>query len=145
MAIFFSAGTGAGAAVGADAGGEAAAFAGATADGDEPGAGDDEASAAGAVACADAGGGETAPFATATGDGDKLEAAGGGGACRGCASVDGTEGADAVARLVGGSPLTVGASANAAMPAGAIIVELGLDSLSAVPARGTSAASNLRA
>jgi hypothetical protein len=148
MAIFFSAGTGAGAALGADtAGGEPDAFAVTRADGGESADGDDGASAAGAgidaVAGADGAGGETVAFAAATADGDGLEV-GDGDAWRGCASGDGTK-LGAAARLVGGSPVAAGASAKAAMPAGAIVVALGFDSLSLVPGRGTSAASDLGA
>jgi hypothetical protein len=148
MAIFFSAGTAAGGAVGADApGDETDAFAVATADGGESAVGDDGTAAAAAgidaVAGADAAGGETVAFAAATADGDELEV-GDGDACRGCASGDATK-LGAAARLVGGSPVAAGASAKAAMPAGAIVVALGFDSLSLEPGRGTSAGSDLGA
>jgi len=147
-AIFFSAATGAGAALGVDAtGGETDAFAVTRADGGESADGDDGASTIaagiGAAAGADAAGGETVAFAAATADGDGLEV-GDGDARRGCASGDGTK-LGATARLAGGSPVAAGASAKAAMPAGAIVVELGFDSLSLVPARGTSAATDLGA
>jgi len=145
-AIFFSAGTATGGAVGTVAtGGETDAFAVTRADAGESAAGDAGRPAAaagiGAMAGADAADGEAAALAAATAD--ELEE-GDGGACRGCASGDGTK-LGAAARLVGGSPVAAGASARAAMPAGAVVVELGFDSLSLVPARGTSAASDLGA
>jgi hypothetical protein len=148
-AIFFSAARGAGDALGVDAaGGETDSFAVTRAAGGESADGDDGASTAaagiGAVAGADAADGETAAFAAATADGDEPEV-GNGEACRGCASGDVTK-LGAAARLVGGSPpVAAGASAKAAMPAGAVVVELGFDSLLLVPARGTSAASDLGA
>lgn len=147
-AIFFSATTGAGDALGADAaGGETDSFGVTRAAGGESADGDDGASTAaagiGAVAGADAADGETVAFAAATADEDELEV-GNGEACRDCASGDVTK-LGAAARLVGGSPVAAGASAKAAMPAGAVVVELGFDSLSLVPARGTSAASDLGA
>ena len=89
---------------------------------------------------------ETAAFAGAPAAADGAEA---GGAetpsLAGAATGDGTAADGDVAGRGDASSVTAGTSAKAAMPAGAIVVELGLDSLSAAPARGASAASNLGA